>query len=165
MDSYPTYKSNDVTVIIGYDHPDLLDVIETRKDPHSSGSPRALLTPFGWCVVGPVTAESGIEKIGCNVITITDPASIFNRRVEAFFLNDILSVKPDVNSPFRAEEKNALYILEMETQFSNRRHVVILRWQGDNVQLPENLSAARRRLQSKKIRSHHHSSRPDGTRS
>ena len=104
--------------------------------------------PFGWCVVGPVTGESGTENIGCNVITITDSAAMFNPQTEEFFLNDILSVKPDVNSPVGAEEKNALVILEKETQFCDRRHVVGLHWQADNVQLPDDRSATQRRLQS-----------------
>ena len=144
----PTHKSNDVTVIIGYDHPDLLDVIKTRKDPQNSGSPRALFTPFGWCVVGPVPEVCGTEKISCNVITITDPAVIFNRPAEEIPLNDTFSAKPDVNLPVGAEEENASVILEEETQFCSRRHEVGLSWQADKVQLPDTRSTALRRLQS-----------------
>ena len=73
---FPTNQSSEVTVIVGYDHPDPLDIFETRKDPLRSNSPRALLTPFGWCVVGPV-GDNGAEKINCNAIAIAAPSAIF----------------------------------------------------------------------------------------
>ena len=69
---FPTNQSNEVTVIVGYDHPDPLDIFETRKDPLRSNSPRALLTPYGWCVTGPVGARDA-EKINCNAIAIAEP--------------------------------------------------------------------------------------------
>ena len=90
----------------------------------------------------------GTEKISCNVITITDPAVIFNRPAEEIPLNDTFSAKPDVNLPVGAEEENASVILEEETQFCSRRHEVGLSWQADMVQLPDTRSTALRRLQS-----------------
>ena len=145
---FPTHRSNDVTVIIGYDHPDLLDVIETRKDPLRSGSPRALLTPFGWCVVGPVTGERGTERIDCNAITMKDPAAIFTRLVEDFFLNDTLGTKPDVKLPVGAEEQRAISILEETTKFADGHFEVGLLRRSDDAHVPNNFPTALRRFDS-----------------
>jgi len=145
---FPTHKANDVTVIIGYDHPDLLDVFETRRDPLRSGSPRAILTSFGWCVVGPVTGENNIDKINCNRITVSDPETTFNKLVEDFFLNDTFGTKPDVKLPIGAEEKRALNILENTTRLNNGRYEVGLLWRADDINLPDNRSTAMRRLLS-----------------
>ena len=60
---FPTHKPSDVTVIVGCDHPDLLDVFETRRVPLRSGSPRAVITPFGWCVIGPVAGKESTDKL------------------------------------------------------------------------------------------------------
>ena len=104
-------------MIVGYDHPDPLDIFETRKDPLRSNSPRALLTPFGWCVVGPV-GDNGAEKINCNAIAIAEPSAIFTRMVDEFFLNDTVVTKPDIKLPVGAEEKRALEILEKKPRVS-----------------------------------------------
>ena len=134
---FPTHKPSDVTVIVGCDHPDLLDVFETRRDPLRSGSPRAILTPFGWCVIGPVAGKESTDKLNCNRITVTEPEIDFNRRVEDFFLNDSFGTHQDVKLPIGAEEKRALETLERTTRCVDGRVEVGLPWQTDNVYLKD----------------------------
>ena len=123
-------------------------MIETHKDPLRSGSPRALLTSFGWCVVGPVTGERGTEKIGCNTITVKDPAVIFTHLVEDFFLNNTFGTKPDIKLPVGAEEQRAVPILEETTKFVDGHFEVGLLRRSDGAHVPNNFPAALRRFYS-----------------
>ena len=149
---FPTNKSNEVTVVIGSDHSGPLDIFETRKDPLRSNSPRALLTPFGWCVAEPIAGNSGAEKINCNAIAIAEPSAVFTRMLDDFFLNDTVVTKPDVKLPVGAEEKRALEILEKTTRIVNGRIEVGLLWGSADVFFKDNKPGAMRRLLSQERR-------------
>ena len=56
LDDVPFHSSDvdEVSIIIGQDHPAALEVYESRSDPSHQRAPRALSTAFGWCIVGPL---------------------------------------------------------------------------------------------------------------
>ena len=53
----PKTCADQVTVLIGMDNPAVHDIFARQEYKHRLCSPRGILTPFGWCVVGPLERE------------------------------------------------------------------------------------------------------------
>ena len=96
-------------------------MFEMRKDPYGRRAPRALLTAFGWTIVGPATSPKEEEQycLRTGPSVEEDSASELSRIIDNLILTDDLvsNAKP----PVPAEETRAKGILEKTTKFIGDR--------------------------------------------
>ena len=109
----------EVKLLIGGDNVDALDVLEYRKDPLRSNSPRAILTVFGWTIQGnvePVEHEHGRKGGLCNAVTLTPPDNL-ESLVRRFFLQDECGARPGATQPVGKEVARSRKILGDTTRY------------------------------------------------
>lgn len=117
----------DVSILIGQDHPAPIEIFETRKDPFYQRAPRAYLTAFGWCIGGP-SGQIGDSDGNCYVCMYVFKAetgncyhlSLTEDRCDAilqqFIETDTFGTKPNVVKPVSPDEKRAWIILKETTK-------------------------------------------------
>ena len=137
----------EVAVLIGADHPIMHEVLETRIDLLKKRAPRAIRTPFGWCVIGPIiTPADGIQR-QCHTLSIHHQGEDFlSKVVDRFLLFDTYEAHERSKPPIGREEARALRILDETTRFLGDRYEAGLLWRNDNPNLPDNSDAVLRRF-------------------
>ena len=144
LDDVPVHSTavDEVSILIGQDHPAALEVFESRSDPACQRAPRALSTAFGWCIVGPLF-DPDKRKVICNYLKADDGMAAL---VEDFIQNDTFGTKPGVTAPMGADEKRAWKILLETTKHNGERYESGLLWKSDDIKLENNYSMALNRL-------------------
>ena len=61
----PKTDANHVSILIGVDNPEAHHVFDKKYDPLQKKSPYAVLTHFGWCIVGPIHRKFS-DNLQCN---------------------------------------------------------------------------------------------------
>lgn len=138
-----------VSVIIGMDHPALLTTYDVRFDPARQRAPRAILTPFGWCVIGPVSPRiDGIYRAFSTSVHSIWEETHFEEMVTRFFRAEDFAAKPDVKPLISPDDMKAYEILERTVRKVNGRYEAGLLWRSDETRLVNNREAATRRFLS-----------------
>ena len=126
----------EVSILIGSDHPAVHEILEYRADPEKSRAPRAIRTHFGWCVIGPVEGHEGRKDGSCNrIAVITEKLS---EVVNKFFHEESFGTKPGVQLPVGKEEKITLNVLTNTTRHDGTRYECGLLLRDQKLQLPDN---------------------------
>jgi hypothetical protein len=144
----PAINSALVTVLLGRDVRGAHSILEERLAPPDTTGPDATLTPFGWCVAGPVPIKvfrqtasgprvhhirlDSTEELRENIYKLWD--------TEAFgFLK---TIQPNLSS----EDQRAMEILENSIRHTGERQEIALMWKSEDAVLPNNYSAALRHV-------------------
>ena len=143
-------ESMAVQLLIGSDHSDLLDVLEYRKDPLKKNAPQAVLTHFGWTIMGDVRqAMRDDVPLACNRISLaTTETDNLAQALDRFLLADEYGTHPDVKPPVSQEVKRCRDILQETTRFLPEEggYEAGLLFKSDEVDLPNNYQGALERF-------------------
>ena len=142
--------TEEVGILIGLDHPALHEISDQCFDPLNQRAPRAIRTPFGCCIIGPISSYSKNQESIFNsfALTIQDsqPDQQLDLLVKKFLQSDVFGVKPDAKPPIGREESRALDILSKTVRHVGDRFEAGLLWRFDEPRLPNNRKIALRRL-------------------
>ena len=145
----PAVDSSLVTVLLGQDVPEVHETLGVRKPQPGHQGPIAIKTLFGWCVVGKLSdAEVSVHyvnKFVNHIATSTEEISL-DRRLELFWTTE--AVRPNETQLMSSEDKEAVAMLKSTINYQQGRYEVGLMWRNPHSTLPNNRSAAVRRLLS-----------------
>ncbi|KFD45771.1 hypothetical protein M513_13349 [Trichuris suis] len=133
------------------DYPAAHAVLDSKSDRRSPRSPRTILTPFGWTVVGPLPYGRGLPKQPhCYRLATNDawesPAT--DQLLDRFFSCELMCSPANHDKPISLDEKRAWRILKETTRFNGQRYQAGLLWARDQPGLPVNRVTAVRRFSS-----------------
>ena len=142
----PARGVRDVQLLIGMDVQDAHLSADVRRPPPGVCGPNALLTPFGWCLVGrcptPITGRAGpLAQI--NHVRV-DHLLWLESAVEQFWRTQSMPVCMAPKTFMALEDKAALEQLERTIRHTGERYEVGLPVKENVVDLPDNREAARR---------------------
>ena len=145
----PAINSELVTVLLGRDTRGVHDIYETRRSEDES-APEAVLTPFGWCVTGPIPtrvlhtlpSSPSIHQLHPSVSSF----ELLTDSLERFWTTESFGVIPGTKVHMSPEEKKGLAILEATIRHNGERYEVGLMWKSKDVKLPDNRSDAMRQF-------------------
>jgi len=141
---FPRVPVGSVTVLLGMDVQDAHIVKEVRRPPPGQAGPNAVLTPFGWCPVGKL---SGVNRRRARAINFTSLAdSDLQEMVNRFWNTESFGVVPGKCKLVSEVDARAINILKNIISLVGDRYEVGLMWKHPDVVLPQNRSAALRRL-------------------
>ena len=145
----PNVRPEEVSVIIGADFKRAHDVLETKRGKRHS-DPQAELTRFGWVLFGKVSnrykLNSSKRQRHVNSVKRIEPNETLKRDLERLWTTESFGIKPDVQLPVTPEERRAWKILKTSTKHNGERYECSLLWSSDEVKLPDNREAARKRF-------------------
>ena len=144
--SIPQIDPEKVVVLIGMDVPQAHQELDVRRAEPISSGPIATLTPFGWCVSGPITFPGRNWSIP-QINSLISEQSL-NDQVEKFWDIDAMGTLPHVPDLLSDDDYKAVKILESTIRCVDNRYEVGLMWRESDPVLPDNRSSAFRRLLS-----------------
>uniref|UniRef100_A0A5S6QR54 Reverse transcriptase domain-containing protein n=1 Tax=Trichuris muris TaxID=70415 RepID=A0A5S6QR54_TRIMR len=131
------------------DYPAAHAVFESKSEWQDGRSPRAILTPFGWSIVGPLSYKwNRTQPRHCYRLAIndSDDSLVTELMLDQFFNSDLTCVPTDVGKAISPEENRAWKVLEESTRFHGERYQVRLLWKHDQSNVSVNRVAALRRF-------------------
>uniref|UniRef100_A0A5S6QVC6 Peptidase aspartic putative domain-containing protein n=1 Tax=Trichuris muris TaxID=70415 RepID=A0A5S6QVC6_TRIMR len=138
-----------VTLLIEMEYPAAHAAFESKSEWQDSRSPRAMLTPFGWSIVGPFSYKwNRTQPRHCFRLPIndSDDSLVTEQLLDKFFNSDLTCVPTNDDKAISPEEKCAWKILEESIRFDGERYQDRLLWKHDQSNLPVNRVAALRRF-------------------
>ena len=146
-------KSTSIELLIGMDVTAAHEILELKKPAQGVDGPRAIRTPFGWCVIGKVPPPEGPKKLKpvnavVGHVSIAPAEDDLHNLVQGFFSIESMGIKREVKPPMAIEHRKALEILDNTILHIGDRYQVGLMWKDPNVMLPNNKIAALRRFYS-----------------
>ena len=114
-----------------------------------TGQPIAVRTMLGWSLIGS-SADCKEDKIQHKVNLTVVQDSMLDKQLERFWRIESFGVNNKFNDkiPTSVEDRRSVNLLESTTQMKGGRYEVGMLWKRDDIQLPNNLQVAQRRLQS-----------------
>ena len=137
----PETERRDVTILVGSDRPDIIDVAYERRV-GSKGEPFAVKTPFGWTVYGPVD-ESDDAKVYIN-LTSTDNKDL-NEKLELMYdehFKDTYSEKEGMS----VVDRRAKTIMVDSATLVDGHYQIKLPFRQDQPCFPDSKPTAEKRL-------------------
>ena len=121
---------SDVTVLIGMNVRPAHDTFDSRKPKDRSEAPEAVLTPFGWVVVGPTGKKTYNGPGRCFHLSASteERDERLNAQVERFWSTESLGVRTDLQVPVSREEKIGLETLNSTINNIGDRYEIGLMW-------------------------------------
>ena len=132
--------------------------LDERRPPEGTDAPFGILTPFGWTCVGEVSTASEtsnvcrsdkpllpIQKL-CFSVQDSPTEDLLLRQVEKLWETESFPILSPSQPLESAEDKLAKERLNSRIRFNGIRHEVGLPWVSEDITLPDNHSAALRRL-------------------
>lgn len=144
----PTNLDQKVTMVIGYDVPKALDILETRRDPEASDTaPRGLRTIFGWTIAGPQELEGmdGTKSVYYTAATEEEDEAL-DEAFRRFISIETFGTLPGIKRPVPPDDAKALVIFESSIRHDGERYVIALPWKDGQPDMPHNEEAARARF-------------------
>ena len=143
----PAVDTSLVTILLGRNVRGVHQVSEERIAPPDSNGPDAYLTPFGWCVAGPVPLKLlQFNQISINLLRI-DADQQLRDDVAQLWKTESFAVQKPSKPRLSEHDTRMLEILQRSIRHNGTRQVIALPWKSDDVNLPDNRSAALRQLQ------------------
>ncbi len=148
----PSLDTSDVGVFVGTNVPEALQQLEIRS-PHGGDGPVAVLTHFGWTVMGKVPAEIVKSKpAGVSCYGVREEEEVDDAVLKQFWLQETFGTKEEKRAYLTKQEEKALEILASTIRHIGERYEVGLPWKSCSVELPNNRSSALRRLYATEAR-------------
>ena len=110
-------KSTSIELLIGMDVAEAHEVLELKKPAQGKHGPRAIRTPFGWCVIGKVPPPEGRKKLKpvnamVGHLSIASAEDDLHNLVQGFFSIESMGIKREVKPPMAIEHRKALETLD-----------------------------------------------------
>jgi len=145
----PAIDSSLVTVLIGRDVRDANDILKYAKPPSGVDAPEAILTHFGWCVIGPVPDRLFSHDIFYDATSVCKVSVVptdteMKDLIERFWSTESFGVTPTEVTKYTAKEQRALDILESTFKNLGGKCQVGFPWATDNPYFPNNRDVALR---------------------
>ena len=141
--------SDQIKVLIGADVPEALIPKEVRIG--EPKQPIAVLTPFGWAIMGPLRSNRKaleVSPISVNHIRISPEANL-EQQVHKFWSTESFGTEINETLPRSIEDRQALNLLEETIKLKEGRYEVGMIWKiNPTVVLENNISAAKKRYES-----------------
>ncbi|KFD47061.1 hypothetical protein D918_09705 [Trichuris suis] len=131
------------------DYPAAHAVFESKSDRQGRSGPRAIVTPFGWSIIGPLPCKlKRSQQRHCYRLAAYDSSgsTVAERLLDKFFNCELTCAPLSDEKRVSPEEKRAWRILKETTQFNGERYQVGLLWKYDQPGLPVNRVTALRRF-------------------
>ena len=135
---------NPVTLLLGRDVAELIVPLEIRHGP--KGSPVGVRSRIGWTVTGRVPGYIQEQESVCKV-HVTTPEEELNETVKTWWRTENFGCRYDNDTQRSVEDGRVMKFLSESTRKVDGRYEVPLIWCDDNVNLPDNFTAAARRLE------------------
>ena len=132
----------EVTILLGMDVSDAHDVFDERKAFGIRNAPKAILTPFGWCVVGRLKGGVQPAPPDCNMLSTEEPNESFENLVRGFIDGESFGTHPHVKRPIPADDERAIRQIEATIRYTGERYEVGLPWKFDEPGLVDNFTMA-----------------------
>ena len=115
------------------------EIFDIRKPANGADGPRAINTPFGWCIIGNTekTTEADGTSGGTCFMTSSNAEVQLNDLVESFWKIESIGIKI-VNQVSSQEDKTAMKILNETATLRDGRYQVGLMWEKANISVPNN---------------------------
>ena len=146
----PAVDSSLVTVLLGRDVRGAHDVTEQRKAPTDCNGPDAILTPFGWCVVGPIPTKvfkSTATGPQINHVRFDSSDEQLRDNISKLWDTEAFGYSKNNKPILPSDDQRAMEILEKSIRHTGERQEVALMWKSEDTVLPDNRSAALRHMQ------------------
>lgn len=137
-----TSQADDVSLIIGQDHPDLLRPEEIRVGVSRAGEPYATRTVLGWAINGPIDSHQMDKKRHSQYFVNTSHSPDLNESVQKFWhLDDPEALKTEMS----IRDQKVLDFWEDSAVKDNENYSLKIPFKTE-VSLPDNYSMAKHRL-------------------
>ena len=133
-----------VTLLLGSDVAELIVPLEVRHGP--KGSPVVVRTRIGWTVTGRVPGYVQEQESVCKIHVATSDEEL-NETVKTWWRTENFGCRYDNDTQRSVEDGRVMKFLKESTRKVDGRYEVSLIWCHDSVDLPDNFSAAARRLE------------------
>ena len=143
----PEVNPKEVCILIGMDIPQAHTELDVRRATPASSGPVATLTPFGWCVAGPINLPRKRKAVSHHFHSLVAEESL-SLQVEKFWDTDAMGTHPIAPAPQSADDEKALNILKSTIRCVDHRYTVGLMWRDKDPALPDNRLSALKRLYS-----------------
>ncbi|KFD47369.1 hypothetical protein M514_11732 [Trichuris suis] len=127
-----------------------MDIVEAHEQyrvlrpPAGSKAPRAVQTPFGWCVIGPLYGlHNTPDKIHVCRISLSSQDDNLAELVKTQWSIESLGIRKVASEISSVEDKRAMEILQTTTRKINGRYECGMLWKGEIKNLPDTLPLAR----------------------
>ncbi|KAI9555910.1 hypothetical protein GHT06_018435 [Daphnia sinensis] len=143
--NFPARDAGEVQVLIGMDVQDAHLNIEVRRPPTGVRGPNAVLTPFGWCVVGRTYPLPAVEDLSINFVKLGTIEQL-EECVERFWKTQSLPVREAPGTFMSSLDRAAMDQLESTIRHTGTRYEVGLPVRPHCPKLPDNKEFARRKF-------------------
>ncbi|XP_045026266.1 uncharacterized protein LOC123470255 [Daphnia magna] len=143
--NFPARDAGEVQILIGMDVQDAHLNIEVRRPPSGVRGPNAVLTPFGWCVVGRTYPLSAVEDPSINFVKLGTIEQL-EECVERFWKTQSLPVREAPSTFMSSSDRAAMDQLESTIRHTGTRYEVGLPVRPHCPKLPDNKEFARRKF-------------------
>ena len=144
----PETGDKQVTILIGSDHPDIIDSCRDRRD-GTKGQPCAVKTPLGWTVYGPM-GESANQQV--SVSFARSEFDILDRKLERMYNAEFDDINDDVVENMSMEDRRAEDIMNMTTVLKDGHYQIGLPFKHNPPRLPDSLPTAKKQLEYLKLK-------------
>ena len=160
-------ETAEVTLLIGNDHGDMLEIYKCVKDSLKPNAPKGILTPFGWTVTGDVwpamcdeenpincrlslsSTMDAASRLGCYRTTVSSSASVSSLSelvfaVDKFLVQETYGSDLVAPSPVSKEVERWRRMLNESVKFLSElgRYEAGVLWSSDEPNLPDNRRGA-----------------------
>ncbi|XP_045032722.1 uncharacterized protein LOC116934425 [Daphnia magna] len=143
--NFPARDAGEVQILIGMDVQDAHLNIEVRRPPSGVRGPNAVLTPFGWCVVGRTYPLPAVEDPSINFVKLGTIEQL-EECVERFWKTQSLPVRDAPSTFMSSSDRAAMDQLESTIRHTGTRYEVGLPVRPHCPKLPDNKEFARRKF-------------------
>ncbi|XP_045023060.1 uncharacterized protein LOC123467054 [Daphnia magna] len=143
--NFPARDAGEVQILIGMDVQDAHLNIEVRRPPTGVRGPNAVLTPFGWCVVGRTHPLPAVEDPSINFVKLGTIEQL-EECVERFWKTQSLPVREAPSTFMSSSDRAAMDQLESTIRHTGTRYEVGLPVRPHCPKLPDNKELARRKF-------------------
>ena len=130
----------EVTVLLGMNVRSAHDTFDSRRPKNRNEAPEAVLTPFGWVIVGPTGKKNSGSKGRCFYLSSSteERDKELSAQVERVWRTEALGVRADVKALISSEEKQGLVTLNSTINNLGNRYEIGLMWRSPSSLLPNN---------------------------
>ena len=142
----------EVTILIGSDIPGAHENLEVKKPPKGMTGPRAICTPFGWCLfgkrpdLGSHNAANSLEPIRHIRMLRQPQENDVDSLIQKFWTLESLGIKTTTNSDWSKEDKLVIKMMKSTIAKVDGHYEIGLPWRTDGATLPDNQNMALRRF-------------------
>ncbi|XP_046558679.1 uncharacterized protein LOC124267735 [Haliotis rubra] len=139
----PDVGSSQIQLLIGLDTPQA----HLQEDAISGDSrqPYAVMTPFGWSLIGTSTHDDRSHTTQAHVNFIISQDQSLQDQIEHFWKTESFGTKHNLKEAISVVDRKAKTILDETTTLVDGHYQIDMLWKSNNTQLPNNYPYTRKR--------------------